>query len=82
MASRAARGSYAVLALFARTGFCPWTHHIILLLAINESFIPELLDGNEYTDPIANLFYSNLLKDLLIAFKQVISVKIIRYLPC
>lgn len=60
---------------------CLWTHHIILL-AIDESFIPKLLDGDEYADPVANLFYSNLLKDLLITFKQVISVEIIRYPPC
>jgi hypothetical protein len=60
---------------------CSWTYHIILL-AIDESFIPELLDGDEYADPIANLFDSNLLKDLLIAFKQIISVKVVCCPPC
>jgi hypothetical protein len=58
-----------------------WTYHVVLF-AINEAFIPELLYGDEYTDPVANFFDSNLLKDLLIAFKQIISIKIVHYPPC
>lgn len=64
-----------------KTILCFWTYHIVLF-AIDESLIPELLYGNEYADPIADLFYSYLLKDFLIALKQVIPIEIVRCPPC
>jgi hypothetical protein len=39
--------------------------------------VPQLLDSDEYSDAISNLLNAHLLQDLLVTFKQIVTIEVV-----
>jgi hypothetical protein len=55
----------------------PLTTYHVSLFPGRKCFVSELLDSDKNADPITNLFDTDFLENLLIAFEKVVPVEIV-----